>query len=93
MFIQNLALPLIELPEPHPTLPPGLAGPLQTIVNWTSGVGYGVAVLIVIGLGIMFLTGALEDGRNARLVRNLIWIIAGCVLISSAALIVRALLG
>lgn len=86
-------LPLIDVPDPKPTYPPGVQAMIKTISGWIAGLGYGVALLAVLILGIGFMFFSLDEGPKSRMIKPLLYIAGGAVIIGSAGAIVRLLFG
>ncbi|WP_234754194.1 hypothetical protein [Arthrobacter ramosus] len=76
------------IPNPTPVVP-AQAGGLLTILNWASGIGLvlGVLGVIIVGIGMVI---QLQRGEGAQAISKLGWVLLGCIIITSAAGIVRA---
>ncbi|MCY0905813.1 hypothetical protein [Arthrobacter sp. H14-L1] len=76
------------IPDPTPVVPPE-AGGLLTILNWASGIGLvlGVLGVIIVGIGMVI---QLQRGEGGQALAKLGWVLLGCIIITSAAGIVRA---
>jgi hypothetical protein len=81
-------LPLSVIPDPTPTVPEQAKG-LLTVLNWASGIGLvlGVLGVIIVGIGMVI---QLRRGEGGESIAKLGWVLAGCIIITGAAGIVRA---
>lgn len=80
-----------QVPNPgQGTAPPGVGGPLDTILQWVAYIVIALAVA-----GILTVAGKMvishHQGRGGEHMTGLAYVLAGCVLIASAAGIVGAL--
>jgi hypothetical protein len=82
------SLPLNVIPDPTPVVPPQAQG-LLTVLNWASGIGLvlGVLGVIIVGIGMVI---QLRRGEGGESIAKLGWVLAGCIIITGAAGIVRA---
>ncbi len=82
------SLSLNVIPDPTPVVPPQAQG-LLTVLNWASGIGLvlGVLGVIIVGIGMVI---QLRRGEGGESIAKLGWVLAGCIIITGAAGIVRA---
>ena len=80
-----------DIPNPAPVQPPGTEG-FITIMGWVKWIGFGLAgiAVILVGIQMFFNSRRGEGGEHAG---KLGWVLGGIILIGAAAGIVSSLMG